>query len=53
MLVSYLPCITPLLLIGVPLLFLLRNRRAAKVAALGSASVLGLLVLVVYVPGWW
>jgi hypothetical protein len=28
--VSFLPCITPLLLIGVPLLLLFKSRRAAK-----------------------
>jgi hypothetical protein len=50
--VSFLPCITPLLLIGVPLLLLFKSRRAAKIAAIFSACVLGLLLLAVYVPGW-
>jgi len=51
--VSFLPCITPLLLIGVPLLLLFKSRRAAKIGAICSACALGLLLLIVYVPGWW
>ncbi len=51
--VSFLPIIAPLLLIGVPLLLLFKSRRAAKIAANCSACLLGLLLLTVYVPGWW
>ncbi len=51
--VSFLPCITPLLLIGVPLFLLFKNRRAGKIAGVCSASFLVLLLLTVYVPGWW
>ena len=51
--VSLLPCITPLLLVGVPLVMLLKSRRAAKIAAVGSAGALGVFLLSVYVSGWW
>jgi hypothetical protein len=51
--VSFLPCITPLLLIGVPILFSLKSRRAATVAAICSACLLGVFLLMIYVPGWW
>ncbi|MCC6683053.1 MAG: hypothetical protein IT445_19315 [Phycisphaeraceae bacterium] len=51
--VSYLPCITPLILFGVPLLLLITSRRAAKIAAGCSVCVLALLLLAVYVPDWW
>jgi hypothetical protein len=50
--VSLVPCITPLLLIGIPLLLLLRSGRAAKVGAICSVCALALLLLVIYVPGW-
>ncbi|HEX3357051.1 MAG TPA: hypothetical protein VHS31_08780 [Tepidisphaeraceae bacterium] len=49
---SYLPCFTPLLLIGVPLLLLFKSWRAAKIAAVCSACALSLLLLIVYIPGW-
>lgn len=51
--VSYLPCITPLLLVGVPLLLLAKGRRAATVASVVSATLLCAFLLAVYVPGWW
>jgi hypothetical protein len=51
--VSYLACITPLLLIGVPILLLFKSQRAAKLGSMCSACALGLLFLMVYVPGWW
>jgi hypothetical protein len=52
MLVSPLPCVFPLLLVVVPLLFLAKGRKAFWRAAAVSASVLVLLFLWVYVPGW-
>jgi hypothetical protein len=39
-------------LIAIPLLFLVRGRKAFLIAAAGSASVVILLALLVYVPGW-
>ena len=50
--VSVLPCITPLLLIGVPLLLLFKSRRAATWGAVVSVCLLALLLLSVYIPGW-
>lgn len=50
--VSFLPCITPLLLVGAPLLCLAWGRRAFRVAASISGGLIGLLFLWVYVPGW-
>src|SRR5687767_1432680 len=50
--VSFLPCITPLLLIGVPLLLLFKSRRAAKWGAVVSVCLLALFLLRVYIPGW-
>jgi hypothetical protein len=50
--VSYLPCITPLLLIGVPLLFAFRGRRPFWIAMCVSATLLLAMLLAVYVPGW-
>ncbi len=50
--VSFLPVIFPALLIGVPLLFLVKGRRQfPRVTALSTSIVL-LLLLSVYVPGW-
>jgi hypothetical protein len=51
--VSFLPCITPLLLIGVPLLLALKSLRAAKFAEICSVCLLSLFLLMVYAPGWW
>ena len=48
--VSYLPCVTPLLLVGVPLLFMAKGRKAFFRAASVSAVILALLILCVYVP---
>jgi len=50
--VSFLPCITPLLLFGVPLLLLLTSRRAAMFGAIASLCLLALFVGSIYVPGW-
>ncbi len=50
--VSYLPCITPILLIGIPLLFAFRNRKSFLMAASVSGALLAVLFLSVYVPGW-
>ncbi len=50
--VSYLPCIMPLVLIGVPLLCLIRGRRAFFVACVVSAAILAAVLLSVFVPGW-
>jgi hypothetical protein len=50
--VSYLPCITPLLLIGVPILLLFKSRRAAAIAAVQSIVILSTILLSIYVPGW-
>ena len=50
--VSYLPCITPLLLIAVPLLFLAKGRKPFFFAACISAGIFALIFLWVYVPGW-
>ena len=50
--VSFLPLIFPLLLIGVPLLFLARGRKQFLRATAFSTAILLLLFLIVYVPGW-
>jgi TPR repeat protein len=50
--VSYLPCITPLLLIAVPLLLLFKSRLAAGVAAIMSFLMLSAFFLSIYIPGW-
>ena len=50
--VSYLPCITPLLLIGLPILLLFKSRRAAAIAAAISILILAAILLSIYVPGW-
>ena len=50
--VSYVPCITPVLLIGIPLLFALRSRKSFLAAASVSAALLAMLLLSVFVPGW-
>ncbi len=50
--VSFLPCIFPMLLVCVPLLFLAKGRKPFLRATSASASVLVLLFLWVYVPGW-
>jgi len=51
--VSYLPCLTPLLLIGIPLALLFKNRRSAGIAAIISALLVGAFMLSIYVPGWY
>jgi hypothetical protein len=50
--VSFLSCITPLLLLGVPLLLLFKSGRAAAWAAGVSVCLLALFLLSVYIPGW-
>ena len=51
--VSCLPLIFPALLVGVPLLFLItKGQKSFRRAAAVSASILVLLFLWVYVPGW-
>jgi TPR repeat protein len=50
--VSYLPCLTPLLLVGIPLLLLARGRKPFLLAASISGCIFALLFLWVYVPGW-
>lgn len=49
--VSPLPCLSPLLIV-IPLLCLLKGRKAFARASAVSASFFLLLVLSVYVPGW-
>ena len=50
--VSYLPCVTPLLLLAIPLFCLARGRKAFVIGLSISFALLGLIVLWVYVPGW-
>ena len=50
--VSFMPLIFPALLIGVPLLFLAKGRKPFLRATAVSASIVLLLFLWVYVPGW-
>jgi hypothetical protein len=50
--VSYFPCVLPLLLVAVPLLFLPRGKKPFLVASAGSLVVLTLLLLPFYIPGW-
>jgi hypothetical protein len=50
--VSFLPVIIPALLLGLPLLCLSKGRRSFLQASAVSASILLLLILWVYVPGW-
>jgi hypothetical protein len=50
--VSYTPCLVPLLLVAVPLLCLLRGKKAFLKALAGSLGVLTLLILWFYIPGW-
>ncbi len=50
--VSFLPLIFPALLIGVPLFFLAKGRKPFLRATAMSGSVVLLLFLWVYVPGW-
>jgi hypothetical protein len=50
--VSYFPCVLPLLLVSVPLLCLARGKKSFRVAFAGSLSVLILVLLPFYVPGW-
>ena len=51
--VSYLPCITPFLLLAIPLLLLFKSRRAAAIGAVVCASLLAVFLLFVYIPGWY
>ena len=50
--ISYLPFITSILLLAIPLLCLASGRRAFLIAASISISLVALLILWVYVPGW-
>jgi hypothetical protein len=50
--VSYLPCVTPLLLLAIPLLCALRGRKAFLVGLAISIGFFALMFLCVYVPGW-
>src|SRR5438128_3362366 len=50
--VSPLPCVMPLLLVAVPLLFLLRGKKQFLIASASSLIVLILLLLPSYIPGW-
>jgi TPR repeat protein len=50
--VSYLPLVTVVLLVGVPLLLLARGWRAFLRASAASATLLVLFLLWVYAPGW-
>ena len=50
--VSLLPLIVPLLLIGIPLLFLMKGQKASLIAASVSASLIIIFFLSVYAPGW-
>lgn len=50
--VSYLPCFSWFLLIGIPLLFLIHGKRAFKRAAAVSAGLAVAFLLSVFVPGW-
>jgi hypothetical protein len=50
--VSPFPILIPLLLVGVPLLFLIKGRKSFLRAATVSVSIVLLFFLWVYVPGW-
>jgi len=50
--VSPIPCVTPLLLVAVPLLFLLRGKKPFLIASACSITLLILLLLPFYIPGW-
>ncbi len=50
--ISYLPCITPLLLLAIPLLCLASGRRAFLIGTSISIALVALLISWVYVPGW-
>ena len=50
--VSLLPVIIPALLIGIPLLLLMKGRKTFAWAAAVSLALVTLLFLSVYVPGW-
>lgn len=49
---SYWPLIFSALLIGVPVLILAKGRRTSLYAAAVSVSILVLLFLCIYIPGW-
>jgi hypothetical protein len=50
--VSYTPCVVPLLLLLVPLLFALKGKKAFLIASGVSLGLVLLFLLSVYVPGW-
>ena len=50
--VSYAPLFVPLLLIGIPLVYLLKSRKKALLAAIGSLLTVAAILLLVFVPGW-
>lgn len=50
--VSYLPCVTPLLLLAIPLLCAVRGRKALLVGLSISIGLFALMFLCVYMPGW-
>jgi hypothetical protein len=52
MVVNYFPCIFPFVLFVLPLLFAPVGRKASKRAGVASLSVLAILFLWVFVPGW-
>jgi hypothetical protein len=50
--VSFVPLILPIALVGIPLLLLLKSKKACIVASVISVAILSLIFLSVYVPGW-
>src|SRR5205809_790708 len=50
--VSPVPCVLPLFLVAVPLLCLLKGRKAFITGCTASVVVVILILLPVYVPGW-
>ena len=50
--VSYLPCLKPLLLVGIPLLLLWLSRRAGIAGAVVSVLLVAGFLLSIYIPGW-
>jgi len=46
--VSYLPCLTPILLVGIPLLMLFRSRRAAGIRPLCTMVTPTIFMMAIY-----
>lgn len=50
--VSYIPCIIPVLLIVIPMIFLSKGKKPFLKASCVSIAIFLILILRVYVPGW-